>query len=937
MQSASSEVAADASTPSEAATTMEPAKPRSSAQPVPGPEEPEAGESDIRKTARETVAEDLKAWQEKYAKAADEGAAEIESRVEEIAKRVVRRQARTTGKSLLEDLQQSMVTELAALRQDIQTIVAESQSEDASTQAAEDKVLAAVRRAGKEVKERAQAVRTWREKYDAELQASVTKAAETHFKILDSIKDLALQKIGMKWAWMDGITYKDWAKYHQLKDRFDEWEKDLEQLIVTHPALEQAQNEGQSIEDKAMELAQSAVKELARLKQVAGWKLAANDGTDEFDSDLMKAAAETAQKIKDMAKASQADAQKPAEAVMDDNAGSVSSASHVASEAVSEALPVDDIETATSVVESIVSEAHDGASSFILETPATSAQSFASEATSSVIEVSSELSSVTNEVKSAFADEENPDSPSSAESSEPADEPLVASAIILEETPVIAGNTTEATDVDGEAVPIHLPVDEVAEPQVVIAASFESTSAATPDPASSTTTVKSALFGAAAQEVPSHVPILDDDGLDDAASMISSMQSDIPRTISSAAQSAYSVAMSRAAVQFSQAVSLVSAQIKGTPKPAHEQLLSSVTSAYSQAMASASSRLNDALNAAENLYGSASAKIAPTTTPAPLVDWARVEAIAAERLNHGRSWAEEQYESAKVAVGLATPTPTSPVEKVLENARYNYYAGLGMAHARYSEFMSAASSAFSSLTATPTPTDLAGTASSVASVASKSAASAASVASENASSIAAAAGSHASSVASAASDGASSVVSAAGSHASSAASVVGENVSSAAAAGYENVASAAGAAGDFLVEKWDDVLNQVSMQVYGAPTPTPWYESVLHAAGEYAAAATEAAGEGASSVTSAAGSYATAASEEAAKQYTAVSSLVSELLVGKEPSFTESVYSRLSAAYTSGASSAASVASAAAATAASVGSEATEAVKDTAERIRDEL
>ncbi len=42
---------------------------------------------------------------------------------------------------------------------------------------------------------------------------------------------------------MDGVTYKDWAKYHLLKDRFDEWQEDLKQLIVTHPSLEAAQNE----------------------------------------------------------------------------------------------------------------------------------------------------------------------------------------------------------------------------------------------------------------------------------------------------------------------------------------------------------------------------------------------------------------------------------------------------------------------------------------------------------------------------------------------------------------------------------------------------------------------------------------------------------------------------------------------------------------------
>ena len=36
-------------------------------------------------------------------------------------------------------------------------------------------------------------------------------------EVLDGIRDLGLQEIGMRWAWMEGVTYKHWAKYHDLK------------------------------------------------------------------------------------------------------------------------------------------------------------------------------------------------------------------------------------------------------------------------------------------------------------------------------------------------------------------------------------------------------------------------------------------------------------------------------------------------------------------------------------------------------------------------------------------------------------------------------------------------------------------------------------------------------------------------------------------------
>jgi hypothetical protein len=55
--------------------------------------------------------------------------------------------------------------------------------------------------------------------------------------------------------------------------------------------------------------------------------------------------------------------------------------------------------------------------------------------------------------------------------------------------------------------------------------------------------------------------------------------------------------------------------------------------------------------------------------------------------------------------------------------------------------------------------------------------------------------------------------------------------------------------------------------------------------------------------------YAGSATDAVASQYTAVASLISELVAGKEPDFTESVYSRFSSAYYTGAGEAVSSAS----------------------------
>ncbi|KAL3300195.1 transcription factor [Colletotrichum asianum] len=783
------------------------------------------GESDIRKTARETVEEDLRSWQDKFAKAADEGARELEDQVEAISQRAIKDNAHIKGKALVTELQETAKAEVATLQKQIIKIV--HKSVDAPV-AAQDDLAVAVRKAGLAIKEKAQKIRSWKDDYEAEIEAAVTEAADSHFKILDSIRDLALQKIGMKWAWMDGITYKDWAKFHELKDRFADWMSDLKKLIISHPGLEEAREASNEVEDSGMAVAQSAAQELARLKQVGLWKLAARDTSDNFDSEATRLAAEEAER----------------------RAGEAAAAASSATSAPEE----DPLESAASVIEdeSPASDLGFGGAASSVSSAASEVSESISSATSAASEsISSAASEVSSEASSVVAS-----SSSSTES-----HPDLASTVLPgeDQTIIVDGSGMSPAGDEDEAVPGKKLEEEIipesVEDKPVIA---------------ETESVKPAFLGAMAQSVSSKGPILDEDV--DAES------------ISSRAQEAYSNAVSQASEQYSSAKAAVSAKIYGTPKPAQEKVLSSASGVYAAAMASASSRFDEAVKAAsKGIYGTPTAKVTPS------YDWASVEALASQRLNEGRLWAEQQYESAKIALGLATATPTSTVEKLLEQAKYNYYAGLGVAHARYSEFLAAAGSALSHATPTGTPTDVAGTASSVASVATRSA-----------DAVASGAQKEAIAVASAVSDGF-----------GAAASIVSDSVS----AGIQEVVDAAQAIEKGVTDSWEAVVSQVSIQIYGKPTPTAWYDNVYRGAGEYAAQATAA----------------------VAKQYEDVNKLISELLVGKEPTFSESVLARLQAAYATQAAQAASFASAASATLSSAASAVTDAVKETVQHVRDEL
>ncbi|KAJ2978057.1 hypothetical protein NUW58_g7613 [Xylaria curta] len=807
-------------------------------------EKPKSRE-EIRELAAKTVAEDLELWQGKFSQVAEEGASEIEDRVDEISARMIERRANTMGKSLVSQLETTVHSELASLKKGIVDILENNQND---SKRRNEMLAAAVRGAGLNIKNKAQNIRDWRHSYEQETEIAVTKAAQEHFSILEQTRDLALQKIGMKWAWMEGVTYKDWQKYHQLKARFDEWTDDLKRLITTHPGLTAAQTAGTDIEDEGMAIAHEAAAELARLKQVAAWKATAEDFTDDFDSSTMQLAAEAAEKR--IAAAAEF-ARSVAEASVDEVPASSGAVSESLGEDLLNAAPTEETETVVVSLSRSNQEQEDLDSSALPPI-----ESLATEPTDSATNLNSESSLPRNSEAHSSSDY-------STSAVEPI-EPLPSS------DPIDGPEQMEETILESPDLPIH-SIDEEPAP----------------------TSVKSALFGAAAESVPTRQPVLDDDVISSASSVLSVAQSDIPASITSAAQSAYTAAIAEAANQYSRALSAVSAQISGEPKPVHQEMFSSVSSGYFSAMAVANSQLNEVLTAASgSLYGTPTTKWTPEMPTVPSVDWERVQSIAQQKFQDSVDWASEQYESAKVVIGAAEPTPSTYIEevekraeKILDQAKHNYFAGVGIAHARYSEFLSAASTAVSSLTATPTPTNILGSASSAVSAASEAA---------------------------------------------------------------ESVASSAGdlavEAKDSIDETWDLLVSHVSSRIYGAPTPTPWYENFYAAAGDYmsqadnfAVSATEAIEHQISVASSLADKYAASATSAASSQYVVVSALVSELIAGKEPSYTESVYSRLAHAYTAGLSSASSIGSVAVCHGRQRRRQTTDKVKDTVDHIKDEL
>lgn len=91
----------------------------------------------------------------------------------------------------------------------------------------------------------------------------------------------------MRWAWTDGVTYKDWQNYHKLKSTLTEWQAEVESVGSRHEGLRVAHEEAKKLEDEAMSIASKNVNELVRLKDVAKWKLWAEDSSDDFTNNTV--------------------------------------------------------------------------------------------------------------------------------------------------------------------------------------------------------------------------------------------------------------------------------------------------------------------------------------------------------------------------------------------------------------------------------------------------------------------------------------------------------------------------------------------------------------------------------------------------------------------------------------------------------------------------
>ena len=234
---------------------------------------------------REKIENDLTNWEAKFAKAADTGAEDLKERVSEITNRQLSH-LEGVGEALVIELEETYSSEQTKLQKKILSVVrslGDNPAEDALA-SAEEHLSKATRKAGVAVRDKAQGLRTWKASFDTETHALVLSAANSTLEVIDSIRDLGLQEIGMRWAWMEGVTYKDWSKYHDVKKTFDHWRRQVLDVALNHDGFRKAKISAEKLESKGMDIAEDAANELSRLKEVGNWKIQASDDSDDFST-----------------------------------------------------------------------------------------------------------------------------------------------------------------------------------------------------------------------------------------------------------------------------------------------------------------------------------------------------------------------------------------------------------------------------------------------------------------------------------------------------------------------------------------------------------------------------------------------------------------------------------------------------------------------------
>ena len=458
---------------------------------------------------REKIEKDLETWKEKFLKAADTGAEDLRERIRELSQKQLESQISGVAPALITRLETTITTETSKLQRAINKIVdgLSEESSDEDFDAAEKELSKAVDTAKGNMREPSQKIRTWKQKFIQETNSLVKAASSSTLELLDNVRDLGLQEIGMRWANTDGVTFKDWQKYRDLKKAFGEWRHKVETVATEHTDLKTTIEAAEEVESKCISISGEAAKELFRLKEVGLWKIQAVDNSEDFSTRNTPAKVIWAGKqatrnlrLASIASVLSDKASSASSVVVGTEAGFVEKASSSLSEAVIGTKP------------GIVERASSSISEAVVGTPQPVHESLASVVSKKVVDLSSKVSeTVVNTVVPSISSAAVSGSASvSSIASEVSGSVIGTSQGVVESVASVAHNkAAQAVKHASEAV-VGTPSPFTETIIASVASAMRSVASDAPSSASSIASSVSKIFaGAMAQEVIGQLPILE--------------------------------------------------------------------------------------------------------------------------------------------------------------------------------------------------------------------------------------------------------------------------------------------------------------------------------------------------------------------------------------------------------------------------------------------
>ncbi|KAF3279406.1 hypothetical protein TWF970_003970 [Orbilia oligospora] len=243
--------------------------PQANAQGATGEEkEKKKSSAEQIEAARPKVEADLESWGAKFEEAGAKASADVVSQLDELCGKVMKEHG-TLSTEILTDLEARIEKEYKDFEQGLGTLL-DSPAETKYVMVGYDGLVG---RTMQNLKEKQTQIKGRTQELLMDTYQTTAKIVDAALAEMDSAHDIGMQELGMKWAWMEGVTYKDWAKYHDLKKAFGSLKMKVIRSGQGHKGLREVTDYAKSIDDAAADVLKVARVEVGKLEKLGRQRL----------------------------------------------------------------------------------------------------------------------------------------------------------------------------------------------------------------------------------------------------------------------------------------------------------------------------------------------------------------------------------------------------------------------------------------------------------------------------------------------------------------------------------------------------------------------------------------------------------------------------------------------------------------------------------------